>query len=131
MSHDGKIRRSRFSEVISSDHGGRSATCNSRPNVTPNVSPSGAHWKPEDYPYRMTLNGYVNYESFDSDDGRFRQLSNDNSSIFSCSDEASCSTESTRDSTSTEDFSDYFFGDACQEWSSPLGVSSDSDGRVA
>ncbi|XP_010266094.1 PREDICTED: ubiquitin carboxyl-terminal hydrolase 17-like [Nelumbo nucifera] len=128
MSHDGKIRRSRFSEAISSNHGGRSATCNSRPNVAPNGSPSGAHWKPEDYPYRITLNGSVNYESFDSDDGRFHHLSSDNSSLFSCSDEASCSTESTRDSTSTEDFSDYFFGDACREWSSPLRVSSDSDG---
>ncbi|XP_057973797.1 ubiquitin carboxyl-terminal hydrolase 16 [Malania oleifera] len=45
--------------------------------------------------------------------------SSDNSSLISGSDEGSCSTDSTRDSTSTDDFSDYIFGDLGHGWNSP------------
>ncbi|GAU23687.1 hypothetical protein TSUD_304620 [Trifolium subterraneum] len=54
-------------------------------------------------------------------------LSSDNSSLFSSnSDEGSCSTDSTRDSTSMDDFSDYIFGDSGHGWSSTWR-NSDSD----
>ncbi|KAF5456010.1 hypothetical protein F2P56_025528 [Juglans regia] len=50
--------------------------------------------------------------------------SSDNSSLISSnSDEGSCSTDSTRDSTSTDELSDFIFGDSGQRWNSP----SDSD----
>ncbi|CAL5204609.1 unnamed protein product [Lathyrus oleraceus] len=53
--------------------------------------------------------------------------SSDSSSLFSSnSEELSCSTDSTRDSTSMDDFSDYIFGDSGHGWSSPWR-SSDSD----
>ncbi|XP_020213972.1 ubiquitin carboxyl-terminal hydrolase 16 [Cajanus cajan] len=53
--------------------------------------------------------------------------SSDNSSLISSnSDEGSCSTDSTRDSTSTDDLSDYIFGDSGNGWSS-LWRNSDSD----
>ncbi|XP_027355033.1 ubiquitin carboxyl-terminal hydrolase 16-like isoform X2 [Abrus precatorius] len=53
--------------------------------------------------------------------------SSDNSSLISSnSDEGSCSTDSTRDSTSTDDFSDYIFGDSGNGWSS-MWRNSDSD----
>ncbi|KAF3786887.1 Ubiquitin carboxyl-terminal hydrolase 17 [Nymphaea thermarum] len=52
--------------------------------------------------------------------------SSDNSSLFSCSDEASCSTESTRDSTSTDEYS-YIFGEPGRySWSSPTNISEGS-----
>lgn len=53
--------------------------------------------------------------------------SSDSSSLFSSnSDEGSCSTDSTRNSTSTDDFSDYIFGDSAHGWSS-VWRNSDSD----
>ncbi|KAH1253170.1 Ubiquitin carboxyl-terminal hydrolase 16 [Glycine max] len=53
--------------------------------------------------------------------------SSDNSSLISSnSDEGSCSTDSTRDSTSTDDFSEYLFGDSGNGWSS-VWRNSDSD----
>ncbi|XP_073224360.1 ubiquitin carboxyl-terminal hydrolase 16 isoform X2 [Cicer arietinum] len=53
--------------------------------------------------------------------------SSDSSSLFSSnSDEGSCSTDSTRDSTSTDDFSDYIFGDSGHGWSNAWR-NSDSD----
>lgn len=59
-----------------------------------------------------------------------RDSSSDSSSLFSCSDEASCSTESTRNSTSTEDFSDYIFGNLDrQTWQTPSRFSNFSDGN--
>ncbi|GMH00244.1 hypothetical protein Nepgr_002083 [Nepenthes gracilis] len=52
----------------------------------------------------------------------------DNSSIFSHSDEVSSTTDSNRESTSTDDFSDYIFGDnPIYGWSSYWRYSSDSD----
>ncbi|CAJ1973988.1 unnamed protein product [Sphenostylis stenocarpa] len=53
--------------------------------------------------------------------------SSDNSSLISNnSDEGSCSTDSTRDSTSTDDLTDYLFGDSGNGWSS-LWRNSDYD----
>ncbi|KAJ6823961.1 ubiquitin carboxyl-terminal hydrolase 17-like [Iris pallida] len=53
----------------------------------------------------------------------------DCSSLFSYSDEGSCSTESTRDSTSNDEYSDYIFGDSGRFSGSQSSVfSEDSDG---
>ncbi|CAJ2641100.1 unnamed protein product [Trifolium pratense] len=79
----------------------------------------------------ISPDGSPTLESFYS---RFHHLkkvleedSSDNSSLFSSnSDEGSCSTDSTRDSTSMDDFSDYIFGDSGHGWSSTWR-NSDSD----
>ncbi|XP_058097015.1 ubiquitin carboxyl-terminal hydrolase 17-like [Magnolia sinica] len=89
------------------------------------------------HPYWMAPDGPANTESLGSLDGRFLPVhripktdsSSDNSSLFSCSDEGSCSTESTRDSTSTDEYSEYIFGDSDRlSWNSPMRVLDDSDG---
>ncbi|KAL5705880.1 ubiquitinyl hydrolase 1 [Ranunculus cassubicifolius] len=70
-------------------------------STTTATGPRGVTERPEDYPYWTTLDPY---------NRRFGPMqvdsSSDNSSLFSCSDEGSCSTESTRDSTS-DDFPEY------------------------
>ncbi|URE01611.1 ubiquitin carboxyl-terminal hydrolase, partial [Musa troglodytarum] len=58
--------------------------------------------------------------------------SSDSSSLISCSDEASCSTESTRNSTSTDEYSEYIFGDFDrQSWNGSLRFSNDLDGSLS
>lgn len=58
--------------------------------------------------------------------------SSDNSSLISNnSDEGSCSTDSTRDSMSTDDLTDYIFGDPGQGCSSPWRISSDTDSSIS
>ncbi|GLT93728.1 hypothetical protein SLE2022_115050 [Rubroshorea leprosula] len=72
-------------------------------------------------------------ESFFSKYQRLQRIleedsSSDNSSLLSNnSDECSCSTDSTRDSTSTDDLSEFIFGDSGRGWNSPRRNSSDSD----
>ncbi|KAG6493685.1 hypothetical protein ZIOFF_048679 [Zingiber officinale] len=71
-----------------------------------------------DEPNQMVDYGF-SLKPCNSIDGMFhfpdRDSSSDSSSLFSCSDEASCSTESTRNSTSTEEFSDFIFGNLDQQ----------------
>ncbi|KAL6225095.1 hypothetical protein ACLB2K_003947 [Fragaria x ananassa] len=70
---------------------------------------------------RMSFDGSSN-QSLDPDDWRSHSMyrvpatdsSSESSSIFSSSDASSCSTVSTKDSSSNEDFSDYLFGQAVQ-----------------
>lgn len=79
----------------------------------------------------------TNFDSADSLDGSIfsyrspkTDSSSDNSSLLSCSDEGSCSTESTRDSTSADEYSEYIFGDSGSFGSnspSPLSASDDLD----
>ncbi|KAK8672929.1 hypothetical protein V6N13_111286 [Hibiscus sabdariffa] len=52
--------------------------------------------------------------------------SSESSSIFSSSDASSCSTTSTKDSSRSEDLSDYLFGDTGPEWYSQYGISSET-----
>ncbi|XP_039012577.1 ubiquitin carboxyl-terminal hydrolase 17-like [Hibiscus syriacus] len=52
--------------------------------------------------------------------------SSESSSIFSSSDASSCSTTSTKDSSRSEDFSDYLFGETGPEWYSQYGISSET-----
>ncbi|XP_042497327.1 ubiquitin carboxyl-terminal hydrolase 17-like [Macadamia integrifolia] len=115
ISSDSKMKGSRCSEAVNNN--GKNTTSKSRTNMVPSTGPAMTHRAPEGYSPRMTKDGAASFDSL-----------SDNSSLFSCSDEGSCSTESTRDSTSTDDFSDYIFGDAGRSWNIPLGVSSDSDG---
>ncbi|KAJ6815891.1 ubiquitin carboxyl-terminal hydrolase 17-like [Iris pallida] len=65
--------------------------------------------------YHSATNGHVNSGSHGMFDERFRNpsvnSSSDNSSLLSCSDEGSWSTESTRNSFSTDDYSEYLFGE--------------------
>ncbi|KAL5714276.1 ubiquitinyl hydrolase 1 [Ranunculus cassubicifolius] len=93
------------------------------------------------YPHKMTVDSLKSLNPFNN--RRLHQItrggahhhnmdsSSDSSSLFSCSDEGSCSTESTRDSTSTDDLSDYIFGgESRYGWnsrSSPWRGSDDSD----
>lgn len=91
---------------------------------------SGSHPYPERTPGSLTL-----FDPFDFVFERFKHPktdspSSDSSSLFSCSDEGSWSTESsTRDSTSTEEFSDYGFIDSNRSnWSSPYRSFEDYDG---
>lgn len=99
-----------------------------RETVTSKNRPSPA----EDYHNWTTSDGPTSFESFDLYDKRFHPLlrvpnldsSSDNSSLLSCSDEGSCSTESTRDSASTDDFPEYVFGEAVYSYrASPLSAS--------
>ncbi|KAK2659886.1 hypothetical protein Ddye_006419 [Dipteronia dyeriana] len=77
--------------------------------------------------------GPASIESFYSGFHRLQRIleddtSSDNSSLISSnSDEGSCSTDSTRDSSSMDDISDYIFGDSGSGWNSPWRNSSDSD----
>lgn len=77
--------------------------------------------------------GSASFDSFYSKFHRLQRIleedsSSDNSSLISNnSDEGSSSTDSTRDSSSTDDFSDYIFGDPGRGWNSPWRNSSDSD----
>ncbi|XP_059459905.1 ubiquitin carboxyl-terminal hydrolase 16 [Corylus avellana] len=84
-------------------------------------------------PQSISTDSSASFESFYS---RYPQLqkileedsSSDNSSLISNnSDEGSCSTDSTRDSTSTDDLSDFIFGDSGRCWNINSGNPSDSD----
>ncbi|KAL2340024.1 hypothetical protein Fmac_007964 [Flemingia macrophylla] len=80
----------------------------------------------------ISPDGSAGLESFYSKFHHLKRIleedsSSDNSSLISSnSDEGSCSTDSTRDSSSTDDLSDYIFGDSGNGWSS-LWRNSDSD----
>lgn len=78
--------------------------------------------------------GPTSIKAFYSGFHRLRRIleddtSSDNSSLFSSnSDEGSCSTDSTRDSSSTDDISEFIFGDSGGfGWNSPWRNYSDSD----
>ncbi|KAF3447235.1 hypothetical protein FNV43_RR12415 [Rhamnella rubrinervis] len=85
------------------------------------------------FPSSNPPEGAASFESFYSRFHRLQRIleedsSSDNSSLISNnSDEGSCSTDSTRDSTSTDDLSDYIFGDSGRGWNSSWRSTSDSD----
>ncbi|KAL5982375.1 ubiquitin-specific protease [Asimina triloba] len=119
------------------------SNCNGEKNIHRTISNSGpsgddpaASLRGAHNPYWLASDAPANMESFSSLDGRFLPVhripktdsSSDNASLLSCSDEGSCSTESTRDSTSTEEYSEYLFGDSGHfSWNSPMRFSDDSD----
>uniref|UniRef100_A0A5B7AGH3 ubiquitinyl hydrolase 1 n=1 Tax=Davidia involucrata TaxID=16924 RepID=A0A5B7AGH3_DAVIN len=69
---------------------------------------------------------YMNHTSFQRIQTIFEEDSSSDNSSVGFSEEGSCSTESTRGSTSTDDFMDQIFGDLGFNWNSPRS-SSDSD----
>ncbi|XP_050375495.1 ubiquitin carboxyl-terminal hydrolase 17-like [Argentina anserina] len=104
--------------AIPSWFGGKSTNMKSKSFSTlPNGAQSPTSCPPE------SSTGYPPLQRISEEDS-----SSDNSSLISsCSDEGSSSTESTRYSTSTDDFSDYIFGDSGRGWNSPWRNFSDSD----
>ncbi|KAG9450807.1 hypothetical protein H6P81_010772 [Aristolochia fimbriata] len=136
MAHDTKTKKTKCVVPIPSSHSGKISP-KSRSN------PSSTRWYNQ---YRTPPDGPTNLGSPDSFDGRSYpehwmprvDSSSDSSSLFSCSDEGSCSTDSTRDSFSIDDCSEYIFGesgrfalyspyrgmDDSEVSSSPLSVSS-------
>lgn len=83
---------------------------------------------------QRSMDDAANFQPHDLFDERIRRppnidSSSDSSSLFSCSSEGSGSTESTRDSVSTDEYSEFIFGESDRMgWNSPLRVSEDSDG---
>ncbi|XP_075648566.1 ubiquitin carboxyl-terminal hydrolase 16-like [Castanea sativa] len=119
LSSDAKIK------VIPSWFNGKNTSIPRSLSTHPSVVPNFPGSNPRD--------GSTSFVSFYT---RYRQLqrileedsSSDNSSLLSHnSDEGSCSTDSTRDSASADDFPDCIFGDSGHGWNSPLRNPSDSD----
>ncbi|KAG1334630.1 hypothetical protein COCNU_03G007490 [Cocos nucifera] len=86
----------------------------------------------EDHP-NWTPNNHFSYEQYNLFNERLQfpktDSSSDSSSLLSCSDEGSWSTESTRDSSSTDEYSEYIFGESDHyNLNSPLRFSEDSNG---
>lgn len=77
--------------------------------------------------------GSTNSHLFDRDEWKYHSMqriptvdsSSEISSIFSGSDVSSCSTASTKDSSRSEDFSDFIFGEMGPGWYSRYGIPSD------
>ncbi|KAK4276877.1 hypothetical protein QN277_014978 [Acacia crassicarpa] len=86
----------------------------------------------EYFPNSVSSNGPATLNTFNSKFHHVRRIleddsSSDNSSLISTnSDEGSCSTDSTRYSTSTDDFSEYIFGESGCSWNNTC-KNSDSD----
>lgn len=105
---------------------GKNATSRSRPTST-HASVA------QNFPCSIPKDRTPSFESFYA---RYLQVqrimeedsSSDNSSLISSnSDEGSCSTDATRDSTSTDELSDFIFGDSGRSWNSPSRNPYDSD----
>ncbi|XP_062099176.1 ubiquitin carboxyl-terminal hydrolase 16 isoform X2 [Humulus lupulus] len=105
--------------------GGRTTTFKSKSTTISSIA--------QVLPNSSAPDGSANYDSFYSKFHRLQRIleedsSSDNSSLISNnSDEGSCSTDSTRDSTSTDEFSDYIFGESGRGSNSPWRNSPDSD----
>lgn len=103
----------------------------SRSSMFSRYGSSAAEQRNQEYPYRAT-DGYANLKTFDLFSDRYgppnTDSSSDNSSLLSCSDFGSSSTDSTRGSTGVEDLSEYLFGELDRmSWNSPQRFSADSD----
>ncbi|XVE86851.1 hypothetical protein DITRI_Ditri18aG0068500 [Diplodiscus trichospermus] len=113
-------------EVIRSDHNTYKTRSDS--NFSKSDHPI-AHRKHK-YPAENSTRKHL----FDPEDWRFHSMqrtpsadsSSESSSIFSGSDASSCSTASTKDSSRSEDFTDYLFHEMGPEWYSRYGISSDT-----
>ncbi|KAK9284688.1 hypothetical protein L1049_023864 [Liquidambar formosana] len=131
-SHDGKLKRRNLEAVPSSLKTSKAKSNSVKPSADLSQQKLGKS------PYRMNVDGPNSNQFFDPEDPRFHSMrrfrmadsSSESSSLFSCSDVGSCSTESTKDSASAEDFSDYIFGDVEPNWYSPYGLPVDSVSSV-
>lgn len=131
VSHEGKLKMRNLEAVPSS----LAATKPRSNSAVPGVDRSMIQRKPENSCW-TTWDGPTSNQWLRPEDWRSHSMqrvgvvdsSSESSSLFSCcSDEGSCSTESTNDSASTGDFSDYIFGEVGNSWYRNYGLSSDSD----
>lgn len=121
-SHDGKYKRRNLEAVPSSVTKSKAKSNKPGTDLLQELGES---------PYQMIRDGPISNQLFDIEDWRLHSMqrfqmadsSSESSSLFSCSDVGSCSTESTKDS----DFSDYIFGEVGAGRYSPYGRSSDKD----
>ncbi|CAL9752894.1 unnamed protein product [Musa acuminata subsp. burmannicoides] len=125
-------KRSRSKEVFCSGSDREKASLNA---VTAMSDLPSAHHRNQAEP-NWTTGYHFSYEPNNFLNGIFcvpkSDSSSDSSSLISCSDEASCSTESTRNSTSTDEYSEYIFGDLDrQSWNGSLRLSNDVDGSLS
>ncbi|KAK9136113.1 hypothetical protein Syun_015443 [Stephania yunnanensis] len=122
MSNGSKVKQDR-----SSAHVDTTNCCGKGPVPRRRSTSAVPRVRPDDHPYSLNLDGRLSFETSDLSrrqlqlSSRFSTAdsSSDSSSLLSCSDEGSCSTDSTRDSTSTEDLSEYIFGESGHGWNSP------------
>ncbi|XP_008795167.2 ubiquitin carboxyl-terminal hydrolase 17-like isoform X1 [Phoenix dactylifera] len=124
-----KSKKSQCKEAVCSEPIGEKARSNS---VISHHASSVVQHTGEDHPYQTT-NNHFSCEPYNlfSERSLFPKTdsSSDSSSLLSCSDEGSWSTESTRYSTSTDEYSEYIFGESDHyNWNSPLRFSEDSNG---
>ncbi|KAK9162851.1 hypothetical protein Syun_003753 [Stephania yunnanensis] len=127
LCNDVKCKSSR--RCLETNHNRKSTLPCARPGIVhPKSGICSELRRPEDLSNWASFDGHRRYESLDSFERMFHSMnrihkvdsSSDNSSLLSCSDEGSCSTESTRDSSSTDDFSEYVVVEAVRTSNSPL-----------
>ena len=123
-SHDVRFNKRNLEVVPSSHNTSKTRSDSNFSKLDPSIAPR-KHKYPSDASTRKHL--------IDPEDWRFHSMrripsadsSSESSSIFSGSDASSCSTASTKDSSRSEDCSDYLFGEMGPEWYSRYGISSD------
>ncbi|OMO56266.1 Peptidase C19, ubiquitin carboxyl-terminal hydrolase 2 [Corchorus capsularis] len=128
-SHGTRVKKRNLEAVPSSHNTSKTRSDSNFSRLDSSIS-QRKHKYPSDVSNRKHL--------FDSEDWRFPSVqrippadsSSESSSIFSGSDASSCSTTSTKDSSRSEDFSDYLFGEMGPEWYSRYGISSDSGAEI-
>ncbi|KAF3439217.1 hypothetical protein FNV43_RR17492 [Rhamnella rubrinervis] len=130
--HGGKLKK-RSLEAVPSSHAKPKSRSNS---AVPSID-SSAQQKFSKNSYLTTLDGPAVHPSLDPYDWRLNSMhrvpivdsSSESSSLFS-SDASSCSTVSTKDSASTDDFTDYIFGEAGTNWKSMSHIEKSSCGET-
>ncbi|PON38803.1 Ubiquitinyl hydrolase [Parasponia andersonii] len=117
VTHGAKFKR-RNLEAVPSSIGKSKSRSNSTMMDVPSIQQrfSRNPYPDSSYPYDWRLNSVHKVRGADS--------SSESSSIFSCSDASSSSTVSTKDSSGTDDFSDYIFGKAGRSFYRQYGNSS-------
>ncbi|XP_015890599.3 ubiquitin carboxyl-terminal hydrolase 17 isoform X1 [Ziziphus jujuba] len=119
----GKLKRRNLEAVPSSL---------SKPKSKSSTDSSALQQKLSRHSYSMTMNGPAGDSSLDPYDWRLNSMykvpfadssSSESSSLLSSSDASSCSNVSSKDSASTDDFTDYIFGEVGTNWYSRYGHS--------
>ncbi|XP_022775014.1 ubiquitin carboxyl-terminal hydrolase 17-like isoform X2 [Durio zibethinus] len=124
-SHGVRLKKRNW-EVVPSSHNTSKTRSDSKFSKSDPPMAQRKHKYPSDASIRKHL--------FNPEGWRFHSMqripsadsSSESSSTFSSSDASSCSTASTKDSSRSEDFSDYLFGEMEPEWYSQYGISSDT-----
>ncbi|MCL7048419.1 hypothetical protein MKW94_016557 [Papaver nudicaule] len=126
-----EMKRTKCVEPILSSHSGNSSIVTKEKSIS---VVSEYTWRSHDeYPHWGNMDRPTNFGTHDSLDRRLPPVHgirkveslSDNTSLLSGSDEGSCTTDSTRDSISADEVSDYIFGS--RGWNSPLSTSDESN----